>query len=77
MTSFILKIAECIITKYVCFSDFAVRMVKQEKSLNVRFAKHCHFSLHYSKTVTINNIKVKCSQFGRQVSPVFEHDLHR
>ena len=35
MTSFIQNIVEYIVTKYVCFSDFAVRLVKQENFLNV------------------------------------------
>ena len=43
-----------IITKYICFSDFAVKMVKQKNFPNVvdlcfdekRFANYYHFSLH-------------------------------
>ena len=35
MTSFIQKIVEYIVKKYVCSSGFAVRMVKKENFLNV------------------------------------------
>ena len=50
---FVLRIVEYIATKYVCCSDFALRLVKQgnfldvaDLSFDVRFAKYYHFSLN-------------------------------
>ena len=49
---------EYIVTKYICFSDFALKKVKQQNFLNYvdlsfdeRFMKYHHFSLHSSETV--------------------------
>ena len=68
---------EYIITKYICFSGFAVKMVKQKNFPNAvdlcfderRIAKYYHFS----KKGPFGKI----FKFGWQVSDVFEHVLLR
>lgn len=63
------------ITKYVCFLNFSLEMIKQGKFFNVvnlsfdeRLLNYYEFSLHLWKTVTINNIKVTYPEFVQQVS---------
>ena len=40
-------------------------------SFDARFVKYYQFSSHYYKRFPINNIKVKCSQIGQNVSGTF------
>ena len=67
---------------YLFFSYFKNRfccgMLKQRNFLQVvdlsfdaRFVKYYPFSLHCHKQYPINNIQVKCSQIGQNVSDIF------
>ena len=85
MTCFILEIV-CRIyfsKKYFLFR-FCCEEGKVRAFLNIidlsfdeRLGKYYGFSLHSCKTVAINNIKLKCSQFLRQMFDVPDHAFNR